>query len=418
MNGYDLEYIDKLRIHELRDFARKLGVNSPTTMKKEELIGKISAIINNDTATQDKAHKYVKNYKDIDFFKLLITDNFNVFDGLDNVSDIPNISEEIEDNNDKPKAIIMKQKNTDHNTPYSTDNYVGFSFKLRQNEAKYTTDVINEYAVSGFVDIHPDGYGILRFDGYVPSDKDCYLTTGIVKKYKLKKGYFITGKAKHIIEGKPKVVYTIDQIENTSKFKNSVDFEDLQYNGLGEEYYLEKFNFNFKRGERHYIESMTLKDAVTLGYDIVDENGVNVKLISIKTRPEEQYQSHQKMEVINVLFNKSDAEVVNTVHLVIERIKREMEMGKSNVLIIHNFSELVRIVNVACDGFLDYREKFNPTAINKIHNILYCAKNVSDKLHSGVICIDKNGIPADLKTLIELEFHPLFNTLHKSLKSK
>ena len=44
MNGYNLEYIQKLRIHELRDFARQMGIPSPTTMKKETLI-EISALI-------------------------------------------------------------------------------------------------------------------------------------------------------------------------------------------------------------------------------------------------------------------------------------------------------------------------------------------------------------------------------------
>jgi len=41
MNEYSVECIDKLRIHELRDFARNVGVVSPTTMKKEELVAKI-----------------------------------------------------------------------------------------------------------------------------------------------------------------------------------------------------------------------------------------------------------------------------------------------------------------------------------------------------------------------------------------
>ena len=41
MKGNSLEYIQKLRIHELRDFARQIGVSSPTTMKKEALIEKI-----------------------------------------------------------------------------------------------------------------------------------------------------------------------------------------------------------------------------------------------------------------------------------------------------------------------------------------------------------------------------------------
>ena len=60
MNKYDFEYIDKLRIHELRDFARKLGVASPTTLKKEELIAKIISIVEFDQESNNCDNKYVK----------------------------------------------------------------------------------------------------------------------------------------------------------------------------------------------------------------------------------------------------------------------------------------------------------------------------------------------------------------------
>lgn len=413
MNGYNLEHIEKLRIHELRDYARKLGVSSPTTMKKEELIARISEILE-ASPFGDKAGVSGKNDNELDFFQMLISDDSDILDKLLN----PKKAEEQTDASEKSTIILKRNNSYEYDTSYKADSLVGFSFRLAQNGASYdvaTKDSI--YNVYGYVDIHPQGYGILRMDGYVPSSMDAYITSSIIKKHKLKKGHYIVGKARYIMENKPKVVFEIESIEYEPKIKTTTNFDDLKNNGLGEDYYLEKFNLKCRRGERYYIESMSLKDAVDLGFDLVDENGVNCKLINIKARPEEEYNSHQKMEVINVPFNKSEIEVLDTVQLVMERIKREMEMGQNNVLMIYNFSDLVRTINIACcqDGYFDF-SKINVNAINKINNILYMAKNVNEKLSNSVICIDRNGTASDLKTLFEIEFLPLFNHISYTIK--
>lgn len=412
MNGYNLEYIEKLRIHELRDYARKLGVSSPTTMKKEELIGKISSIIKANPFADKVANKGSQE-EELDFFQMLLSDDSNVLEKLlhsnseNKASENNNSTEQ-----DNASTIIMKRTNSyDYDTSYKADSLVGFSFRLAQNKADYdvvTRDTV--YNVYGYVDIHPQGYGILRMDGYVPSSTDAYITSSIIKKHRLKKGHYIVARAKYIMENKPKVVFEVESIEYEPKVKNTVDYEELKNNGLGEEFYLEKFKLKCCRGERYYIKSMSLKDAVDLGFDLVDENGVNCKLINIKARPEEEYDSCQKMEVINVPFNKSEIEVVDTVQLVMERIKREMEMGQTSVLMIYNFGDLVRTINIACakDGYFDFG-KINVSALNKIYNILYLAKNVSEKVSCSVVCIDKDGVASDLKSLFDIELLPLFN---------
>lgn len=417
MKGYNLEYIEKLRIHELRDYARKLGVSSPTTMKKEELISKISNIIEANPFADKVAGKSQED--ESDFFQLLLSDDSNVLDKLLNLKS-DNKQNDVECvADDKSSTIIMKRSNSyDYDTSYKADSLVGFSFRLAQNKATYdvaTKDTI--YNVYGYVDIHPQGYGILRMDGYVPSSGDAYITSSLIKKHKLKKGHYITAHAKYIMENKPKVVFEIESIEDEPRVKNLEDYENLKYNGLGDEFYLEKFKLNCHRGERFYIGGMSLKDAVDLGFDLVDENGVNCKLINIKARPEEEYSSHQKMEIINIPFNKSEIEVYDSVQLVMERIKREMEMGKTNVLMIYNFCDLVRTINIACakDDYFDFG-KINVNTLNKIYNILYMAKNVNNTLSSSVICIDRDGVANDLKTLFDIELLPLFNHIQKAIE--
>lgn len=408
MNDYNLEYIDKLRIHELRDVAKRLGVSSPTTMKKDALIIAINSIINGNEENAD-SRLQLKQQKELDFFTLL-TSNSSVLDTLLAESDVKG------DNKETASNTIIAKKNVGIDSPYKRQELYGcFSYKISQNECQYGDS--NDYDVFGYVDIHENGFGILRQEGFVPSNKDIYISSGFVKKYNLKKGNFIHGKAKYIIENQPKIVCKITKIEDSDKAKKTIIFEEFPYHGNGQPLILRKFNADIKRGERQYIEKMSLKEAVDLGYDLVDENGVSVKLINVKARPEEQYSSHQKMQVVNIPFNKTESEVVTAVELVLERIKREFEMGQSNVLMIYNFCELIRGFNIACEGVVDYT-KFNSQALNKIYNILYMTKTLENQVSCTVVCIDKNGITSDLQSIIELELLPLFNKTYNVLNYK
>ena len=401
MNGFNLEYIQKLRIHELRDFARQVGVSSPTTMKKEDLINKIQELIGED---KSETGEQLSNQAPIDFFKLLTSPNSNIINEL-----VAKSTKKIK-NDDEDKygntLVYKKSSVTNPNTPYATNDYISFNLQLSQNDTPFGNDVSE---IEGYLDIHPNGYGIVRYNGFVPDSRDAYLTLALIRKYNLKKGDFVRGKVKYILENKPKIMFDIISIDGNADDKNFVSFDDTPYVKYGEEYYLEKFRkFHLAKGERIYIKNMSIEDAVKFGFDIVDENGVNVKLINLKALPEESYKFHQKMQVINCQFNKTEKEAVEAVELVVERAKREFESSKPNVVIIYNFSELIRMYNAAVEGFYTY-DKFNAKAINQLSNIMCSAKFYDNKKNISLICIDKNDAGEDVKTLINSEFMPLFN---------
>lgn len=390
--NYNIEYIEKLRIHELRDYARKLGVSRPTTLKKEELLTSIFEIVSQKGLDQEDSPVTKEG---LDFFALLTAENSTILEDL--------LAEEP---SKKSRNTMLIKKSP---AVTSVNAMEAFSYPVRQNSAEYNTNGVS--AVSGFVDIHPNGYGILRIDGFVPSDKDVFFTSLMVKKYNLKKGMFLSGNAKFVIEGKPRVLFEISTIQDKTIMKSADNFDNYEYNGYGEELYLDKHIFDIALGSRHYIEQLSLEDCVKLGYDIVEENAASVKLINFKARPEEQPKSNGKLEIINVPFNKTEVEVLNTVELVLERVKREFEIGKSNVIILYNFCELIRYINTAYEGCYDCN-KLNAKTINKINNILYTAKYYNQDKNCSIICADRNGISKDLAAVMEYEFLPLFNKIH------
>ena len=397
--NYNLEYIEKLRIHELRDYARKLGVSSPTTMKKEELLSNILEIVSSKGLQNTN-----NNEKEgLDFFALLTAENSSILSDL------------LDGNKKSKSAMLIKKGDNADNGILDTNNMEPFTYSLGQNSAEYGSDDV--VSLCGYVDIHTNGYGILRCEGFVPNDSDAFFTSALVKKYNLKKGMFIAGNAKYVIEGKPRVLYEITEIQDKAAHKNSENFENFVINGLGEELYLDKHNLKIKLGERQYISSASLDELVTLGYDIVEENSSYVKLINIKSKPEDNYKSDGKLEIINVPFSKTEIEVINTVDLVLERVKREYELGKSNVVIIYNFCELIRLINSAYEGCYDFT-KFNAKTINKIYNILYTARHFQKDNSCTIVCVDKNGVTRDMQSIMELEFLPLFNKINDTVLTK
>ncbi len=398
--NYNLEYIEKLRIHELRDYARKLGISSPTTMKKEDLLSSILEIVSNKSLLSSNNGEQ----EGLDFFALLTAENSGILSDL------------LEGGKKNGKnTMLIKKNNKSDNGIIDFKNVEPFTYSLGQKSADYSGDVV--VCLCGYVDIHSNGYGILRYEGFVPSDNDAFFTSALVKKYNLKKGMFISGNAKYVIEGKPRVLYEITEIQDKNIFKNSEDFEDFALNGLGEELYLDKHNLAIRLGERDYINSATLEQLVALGYDIVEENSSYVKLINVKAKPEDKYQSDGKLEIINIPFSKTELEVINTVELVLERVKREYELGKSNVVIIYNFCELIRLINSAYDGCYDF-SKFNSKTINKIYNILYTARYFKKDNGCTIMCVDNNGITRDMQSVMELEFLPLFNKINDNVSLK
>ncbi len=406
-NEYSMASIEKLRIHELRDFAKSVGISSPTTMRKNELIAKISSIVGSSDASAD--NKHIVTQDSIDFFTLLTTDNNNLINSLlkSTEKDAPKKIETKAAN-----TVIMRTKDTPYSElGYSGNSYVGFSFKLNQNEAPYYVN--SPDVVEGYLDIHPTGYGIVRYNNFVPDEKDVYITSNMVKQNKLFKGYKVRGKVREILAGKPKIMYEIQNIDIQQERSKMTTFEEYPYSPFGKEFYLNDFKYSIKSGERVYIDKLSYVDTVKLAKELQLENALNVKVINIKAKPEDYIQGTEKVNLINCLFSKSETEVVNAVELVVERVKREFEMNHNSLIIIYNFSELIRIFNAAIEGFYEFG-RYSAQAITRIKNILNVAKYVGKYMSSTIICVDRNGVPRDLQDIFEVEFMPIFSNIIKN----
>lgn len=412
MNEYSVECIDKLRIHELRDFARNVGVASPTTMKKEELIAKIIEACDKNNKL-DVVGALPKNKRGIDFFSLLMPENTSLLETMIQGKNVDLDVVSVEDESARMKCFPhVEDRSYGFDEEVNFDSYPEessiFQFSVAQNkEAKYDASIV----VEGYLHLHSTGYGIVRKEGYKPSNDDVYLSCEFVKRHALKSGDRVKGRAKAVIEDKPMIMFDIISVDGNPEQNKLVSFEYGKHNGLGDSFYFDRFNINIKKGERIYIKNLEYDYALKLAEDLIDDNNVGVKVLNIRAVPEDKdIQSREKLEVINCPFNMVDTNVISTVNLVLDRIKREFEDNKPNVLIVYNFSGLLRVLNTAVDGFLEY-DKYDIRAINKVLDIMYSAKFVDNTHHFSIIFVDRNDINPVMKSVFETEFKPLFNSV-------
>lgn len=409
--SYNIEKISNMRIHELRDFARSVGVNSPTTMKKEQLIEEITEKLSGLNEEDVEQANKIKENQDIDFFSVLVSDNYDFLKDLLKSSQ-NNESTQKEEKNISAKEddtyIYKKDKFYEDDNPYAvydTNELVTFKFTLRQNyAAEYHPDAPD--VVTGYLDMHQDGFGIVRVNDYMTSTKDVFLPQTFIKKYNLQKGDCVTGNVKKLIPNKPRVMYEIISIDGN--VKNKRNFDDYPYEKMSESYYLEKFKIDFIKGERLYISHMNIADAVDFAQELAEENSTYIKFINIKAKPEDNYQSNQKIDIINLPFDADESEIILTTNLVFERIKREFENNKSNVLFIYNFSEYLRILNASYQGVYG-NSYFDKKSINKIMNILKTAKYFDKNKNISIVCVDIDGIDEDVSSVLSSQLKHAFN---------
>ena len=386
MIEHSKESLENLRIHELRDLARKVGVKAPTLLKKEDIIEQTMAIISGDQKPYVKKNNKGRPAKN----SLSESEMF-----------IPSFNQEQGDKND---LVLENQKfGFFINAP-------GLRFNL-SNDATET---------EGILDIHPNGYGILRTQGYSPSDNDIFVCTQTVAENNLRIGQKISGLEREIQKGKPHAVVKLTGIEgiDPSRYILQPAFDQLPYveqkRALPVTNILKK-SVKITEGSRSFISFKDVKTMTICGIDlcknIAKDSSHIVVYLNMDALPEDTAQ-YGNFEKIDIPFSMSEVNQISTINLAIERAKRRVENGENVIVIIKEMSKLLRILNTSITDMVSY-ENLNIKALHKMKKIIMTAKG--GKAGSlTVIMLDSDGsAPKSIQDVITFELMPLFNNIIK-----
>lgn len=257
----------------------------------------------------------------------------------------------------KPQQTQQNQQNAQQNQ----------SKDKGENKAKFNNESTVE--VSGILEVMSDGtHGVLRSPRLIPTDKDTYISISQVKKFRLRKGDYVTGIARLPKENER--YFSLLWIKDVNgvtvdKLQDRVNFDDLKPVYPDKQMKLEFGQYPISNrvidllapigfGQRAMIVAQPKSGKTYLIKDIakgINENYPEVELmvVLIGERPEEvtDIERSVKGTVYASNFDESPQNQVAVAELSLERAKRLVEMGKDVIILMDSLTRLARAYNVA-----------------------------------------------------------------------
>ena len=222
----------------------------------------------------------------------------------------------------------------------------------------------------GILDILPEGYGFLRVTGYLPGDKDVYVSASQVRKFGLRKGDLVSGPIRPPrSQEKFPALTRIESINllSAEEGRDRPRFEKLtplfpdmrlrlEIEGEPNQELARIIDLvaPIGKGQRGMIVSPPKAGKTTVLKEIAHSITANnpecyLMVVLVDERPEEvtDMQRSVKGEVVYSTFDRPAEEHTQVSDLALERAKRLVEMGTDVVILLDSVTRLARAHNLA-----------------------------------------------------------------------
>ena len=333
--------LEKMTLVELKALAKENNIKNISKLKKDELI----EILNKVIISSKKEEK------------------------LENISNSKSKEENVEKHYDSNREPIVDYKLTNDG------------------------DAIAE----GILDILPDGYGFLRGDNFLSSDKDVYVSMVQIRRFKLDTGDIIKGISRYR-EGEkfPSLIF-VGEVngEHPEKAMRRKRFDELTPIYPNQKLRLETTSNEYAtriidlmcpigKGQRGMIVAPPKVGKTTLLKKVANSISLNnpeVELIVllIDERPEEVTDMKRsiKGQVIHSTFDELPDHHVKVAEMVLERAKRLVEHGKDVVILLDSITRLTRAYNLVIPSSgRTLSGGIDPAALHKPKKFFGAARNI------------------------------------------
>lgn len=342
MNNFkhSIEDLDKLTIFELREKARKIGVSSPTSKNKEDLIKCYMSIEDGKCEPQKKTNRGRPPKSSFNEITLDDEAKEKLFAEREN-------------------GEFQQGSNATSANSYSGERYPDIEQMLRRGECERK---------SGWLDILSDGYGFLRAENCEYSNRDTYVSNKLIKTLGLRLGDVVCAIARKNSENKPPAVINIETVNGMTidKLRQRPNFDTLVPIYPNQRLRLEmknaKNDYSIRcidliapigKGQRAMIVSPPKAGKTTLLKKIatsIISNYPEIELyvLLVDERPEEvtDMQRSIRGEVIYSTFDETPEHHCKAAELLIEKAKRGVELGHDVVIIMDSLTRLARAYNM------------------------------------------------------------------------
>jgi len=220
---------------------------------------------------------------------------------------------------------------------------------------------------TGLLDILPDGYGFLRTQGYTQSDSDIYVSLSQIRRFKLRRGDEITGQVRMPRDNeKYHALLKIQSVNgmDPEQARHRPNFESLTPLFPTERLRLETTPDRISarvmdiisplgKGQRGLIVSPPKAGKTTILKDIahaisINNPEVHLIVLLVDERPEEVTDMERTVngEVVASTFDQPGENHIQVTELVLERVKRLVEIGKDVVVLLDSITRMARAYNL------------------------------------------------------------------------
>ena len=251
--------------------------------------------------------------------------------------------------------------------------------------------------VEGILDILPDGYGFLRGDNFLSSEKDVYISMVQIRRFKLDTGDIVKGISR-FKEGEkfPSLIF-VGEVngEHPEKAMKRKRFDELTPIFPNEKLKLETVPNDYAtriidlmcpigKGQRGMIVAPPKVGKTTLLKKVanaISTNNPEVELIVllIDERPEEVTDMKRsiKGQVIHSTFDELPDHHVKVSEMVIARAKRLVEQGRDVVILLDSITRLTRAYNLVIPSSgRTLSGGIDPAALHKPKKFFGAARNI------------------------------------------
>ncbi len=344
MTDYTREDLEKMKIFDLRDIAKEIGVSSPTKFNKADLIEMVLKVSSGEILPQiaprsGKLKKAVESTHESDS---VVQDSV--------------LHEDASETSSKPDAITHHVKRE-----------IRGGYGIRQRVRDEKTQDVPEQIREGFLEISSDGYGFLRVKNCECSEMDAYVHASVIKQYGLRRGDYVKASCKVLKEGKPAAAFAILTVNNEdpSKIHGRPSFDDLvpiypderlclEIASRPRDYAIRCIDLvsPIGKGQRGIIVSPPKAGKTTLLKMIAGSIATNYPdvvlfVLLIDERPEEVTDMQRSVcgEVVYSTFDETPEHHTRTAEMLLERAKRLVEMGRDVVILMDSLTRLARAYN-------------------------------------------------------------------------
>ena len=222
----------------------------------------------------------------------------------------------------------------------------------------------------GLLDVLPEGYGFLRVSGYGPGEQDVYVSAGLVRRMKLRKGDLVGGPLRppRSQEKYPGMV----RVEHVNKADPGEAMRRPKFGRLTPLFPDQRLRLELEgmprrtlarlidlispigKGQRGLIVSPPKAGKTTVLKEIAQSITINnpechLMVVLVDERPEEvtDMQRSVKGDVIYSTFDRPAEQHTQIADLALERAKRMVETGMDVVILLDSITRLARAHNLA-----------------------------------------------------------------------